>query len=487
MFLRRFLTAFILMTTGLALTVHGAKPSFTSYELESGNNKIRYFDFNKDGLDDIIVIDEPNLVFFFQDPKEGFTTVANLVYPLENKPSVIWNAKLGNNSGQNILIMTDRGVSTLTYVSKTSPLEIKKIISRQTIIPEKCEKSPILYFNLSANTAGEYPLLLVPTEDNLEIWKFDNQWRYAYSLEGIPHTQIWGPQYGPQMLAGYTKEQLLDMNIGDLNSDGIDDLVVCENNNEKTLFNIYLQTKGAFSLKPSLSFEEELNWRKWICLQDINRDGHVDIIKTNWLQEAWFLPIADSGKVIVQIFIAGPNGDIPGEAQYVFRKSDWTPSLPIVDIDGDGFIDLVLGFGQFDSRESIRKAITAKKLNHTLRFHFYNGKGFDQKPNFETEISVQLDDRGPIFTSRGDRVESRINLDGDFNGDGSRDLLVLDRADKASVYFFISREKGFSKKADIQFNMKSSYFVVSDLNHDKISDLIVSGRKLTVFLSKKDK
>ncbi len=82
-------------------------------------------------------------------------------------------------------------------------------------------------------------------------------------------------------------------------------------------------------------------------------------------------------------------------------------------------------------------------------------------------------------------MESRTSLDGDFNGDGNRDLLVIDKADKASVYFFISRKKGFSKKADIQFNMKSARFIVSDLNKDKISDLIVSGHKLKVFLSKR--
>jgi len=33
---------------------------------------------------------------------------------------------------------------------------------------------------------------------------------------------------------------------------------------------------------------------------------------------------------------------------------------------------------------------------------------------------------------------------GDFNGDGKTDLLVRDHSDAISVYFFVSREKGFS-------------------------------------------
>jgi len=361
----------LLVMDGLSPEAVVAKPRFGSYELKSKHEEMLFSDFDGDGLDDIVIIDEPNLVFFFQNPKRGFAKNPDLVYSLGDKPSVIWSANFGNSPGQNILVMTDDGVSELACVDKTSPPAKRKIISRQTIIPEKCENYPIIFFTLSANTAEEFPLIFIPTEDELEVWKYDKEWRHAYSLQGVPNTRIWGPH----RTAGYTKQYWLNMNVGDLNGDGLDDLVICEDNNGKTLFNIYPQTKeGAFLLKPSQSFEDEWNWRKWICLQDINKDGKVDIIKNTWLQEPWFIPGVDSGKVIVQIFLAQLNGNIPDKARYVFRKSDWTPSMPIVDIDGDGLIDLVLGYGQFDSREGIRKAITAKKLNHTLRFHFYGNE-----------------------------------------------------------------------------------------------------------------
>ena len=127
--------------------------------------------------------------------------------------------------------------------------------------------------------------------------------------------------------------------------------------------------------------------------------------------------------------------------------------------------------------------------NHTLRFHFYGNDGFEQNPNFQTNISVQLDYRGPYFTSRAGRVEKQMSLDGDFDGDGDKDLLVKDRKDKASVYFFISRKKGFSKKANMHFSIKRvERFITDDLNEDGISDLIVLDRNkdsFKVFLSKR--
>jgi len=106
----------------------------------------------------------------------------------------------------------------------------------------------------------------------------------------------------------------------------------------------------------------------WLCWADLNRDGNVDLIKSVWLDEPSFLPGVPSGKVLVSTYIADPHDRIPDEPQQVFRKNDYMMALPVVDVDGDGFLDLVLGYSHIDSRESLTKAISAKKIDSVSGF-----------------------------------------------------------------------------------------------------------------------
>jgi len=134
--------------------------------------------------------------------------------------------------------------------------------------------------------------------------------------------------------------------------------------------------------------------------------------------------------------------------------------------------------------------ITAKKLDDSLRFYFYRpGAGFPKEADCQRDVVIHLD-RAEMQEELAQYFGRYVKLGGDFNGDGKTDLLVRDHSDDISVYFFVSREKGFSLEPDLRFSCPEPIdeWQVADLNNDGVSDLIVKLAKqkgYRIFISQK--
>ena len=471
---------FVLVLILLVKPAAIAKPIFISSEIEGAGTEILFADLDGDHLKDAVLIDGLNLSVYYQDAKTGFPRQPQQQYRLTG-PAMIWPARLGKTA-DSLLLLTSEGVTELDFTNRTTPPERSQIIQQPTIIPTQLKELPVINDSFSAETGTAWPLLLVPTADGLQVWQHQADWHQAQFIGHTVDSHIRPLVTNP----GYSSSFSLNLSLSDVNGDGRDDLMVMrEAAGGHQIFNLYLQsTNGLFAQEPSLNYTNKPDWRTTLCWQDINHDGRIDLIKSTVSDEPFFVPGLRSGKVLVALYLADEHGRIPAEPQQVFRKNDWSSALPVSDVDGDGFMDMVTGNIPINTREGARNMITTEQLDLNLKFYYYQpGTGFPQEADFQRNVAIHFH-RG--FLTNSERrlyYERYVNLNGDFNGDGKKDLLARDHSDEISVYCFLSREQGFSSSPDFRFKCPEPVdsFDVKDLNDDGLSDLIVRVQERNLF------
>lgn len=479
-------------------------------------SEVLFGDLDGDGLKDLILVNDLKLSIFYQSPASGFTRAPQQTHRLEHRPCIVWTARLGKASAS-LLLMTSDGVTELVFTNRAGPPEARQIIKQPTIVPAACEETNVLCLSLSVETGSGWPLLLLPAADGLQVWStlrsatedgstlrsatngsslrsvtkdgatLDGQqrgpWHQAQVIGGILDARLRPSLANP----GYTTSVGLNLSVSDINGDGRDDLLTRRSDLGQTnTYTLYLQqTNGLFAVEPALKYADPVEPNSWLGWFDFNHDGKVDLIKSTWLNEPSFVPGHSSGKVLLRTYQADARGRLPAEPQQVFRKNDWTAAVPAVDIDGDGLLDLALGFSPLDTREGVRKEITAKQLDFNLKFYFYRaGTGFPKEADCQRDVVIRLDQAALLLSwERRLYFERYVQLTGDFNGDGKTDLLVRDHSNDLSVYFFASRQNGFNPRPDLKFRCPELVedWQVEDLNNDGVSDLIVKLAKQDAF------
>jgi hypothetical protein len=537
--------------TLLNSNANAASRRFNASEIAGQSSDFFVADLDGDGLKDLVLLKGFKLAVFFQDAERGFANEPQLRYSLGEDPCVIWATKLaagggtetvpkpaaetaalrtgtnGASSGtfakkawgaESVLVMTSRGVAELRFTTRTNGPTIRQIVEQQTILPEKSMQTNGVYLRLSVETKvnrlpvqdrasdggswrqkdDQSPLLIVPTREGLQVWSMG---RDAHAGEG----RRWGigqtitnavdhrlrPTFDNP---GYDAWSVLNFSVDDVNGDGREDLMIRSREIGLTnTYRLYLQqTNGLFSAEPVVTYGDRIEPHAWLGWIDINGDGKVDLIKSTWLNEPSLIPAHSSGKVIVRIYMADKSGNYSAEPQQVFRKNDWLPPVPVLDIDGDGFADLALGFSPLETREGIRKEITAKQLDLNLKFYFFRpGTGFPKEADSQRDLAIRMDETELLLSwGRGLYFESYVQFGGDFDGDGKTDLLVRDHKDSISVYSFISRDKGFSTNPSARLSCPGiiQEWLIEDLNNDGVSDLLVRVEQpnaIRVFVSQK--
>ncbi len=244
---------------------------------------------------------------------------------------------------------------------------------------------------------------------------------------------------------------------GDLNNDGLPDLVFTANMDQPK---IYLN-KGHFVFEDitERSKVKADGWKTGVTLADVNGDGWLDI----------FICRSGHGDEETRrnlLFINQKNGTFKEEAaSYGLDTKGNSTQAVFFDYDNDGYLDLFL------LRHSIRRMKNFDVAYMKMAYDSLAGdKLFHNDGNGHfTDVSGKAGIIGnPICFGLGVAVA-------DFNGDGWPDLYVTNDYDEDD-YLYINQKDGTFKESIRSYLGHTSKFSmgcdVADVNNDGMSDLL---------------
>jgi hypothetical protein len=488
----RKLRTLLLKLLALSLVTLGtvqARTRFDSGEIAAGEGALLVGDLDGDGLKDLVVVNETNLFFYYQGANPVFGMGNRQSCPMERVPALVCAGRSSRGS-DSVFILTSAGVDEVLATNRQGMPLRRTVIHQPMILPAGAQGINVQSFAFAAERRGAPATLLVPVAEGLQVWQCHGGWHCAQTLKDGVERVGWVSAAS----LGRSTSMSVSLSVQDVNGDGRDDLMIRRGwGGQTNSYELYLQqTNGQFGEPPAMVWRARQESDSWLCWTDLNRDGRIDLIQGHWLDELSLIPGIPSGKVMVGIFTADERGILPAKPQQVFRKHDWIARVPVADIDGDGYPDLVLGYGSIDTREGLRKQVTAKQLDYSLAVHLYRkGAGFPAESDFRRKVLIHLDRSALLLGTNPEEYYQRyVRLEGDFHGDGRTALMVRDRAEEISAYCFVSRAQGFSEEADFRFKCSADIqdWEVADLNGDGISDLMVRMGKdsaVRVFMSRK--
>ncbi|AQT60991.1 FG-GAP-like repeat-containing protein [Cellvibrio sp. PSBB023] len=315
--------------------------------------------------------------------------------------------------------------------------------------------------------------------------------------------------------------------MGDLNGDGISDLVWLDQATAgshqqagmflprkiRYAFGV-IATNGQFELQEQLFSNISINRpmlnARSIKIIDINNDGRMDVVVGNEYKHGSSQVVTDYA---AYLSIPMPDGTwkLSASASESYSSPQELLDLTLVntstiesDLNGDGLPDAIVWpigdlpwdsetFGQYPASyvalRSFTEGYSKKTLNHILGSpSLIAGVTYENQPNANFTNNM---DTAPILKP--------VNLHGDFNGDGSVDLIAdvwrsydgcymrddfyraCDRMDSATVIYTI--HKSNTGVYDLRYHSSNLGFILDnwdaaiDLNNDGLTDIV--SRSLT--------
>lgn len=469
-------------------------PAFRTnrFDFSGAVRRVLARDIDGDGKKEVVVQQKGTLEIFRLGPR-GYSAAlsSSAVLP---KETFLWTfANVDEVPGEDLVCMTADGVVALPLKEGAYPGPANRVIETQTVFTGLLTDPPLQKdFSNDLDADGDADLIL-PLRGAFAIYaqtapaKFVLKQSIPVEMDIGVDTGGWGVQTPVTQSVALPRFQL-----GDYTADGRTDLLFVGS----APWRVFAQAEdGTFPAAPEAAVlagapakkkrDRQFDWPVPPEVADVNGDRIADIL------------YSDAGNGTTTLFLGKTGGADFGKPSDVKRFDGWVLSHDLVDLNGDGRLDLVLvrvpklGIG-----EALQILLTRTVDLDVAIFLNQPDGAFGAQPAHSRTIEVPL---VLSISNTAIKVESPyiINFSGDFTKDGRKDLMVKTADDEISIFFggdekslFASKPGATLKTIDTS-SFTSTTVTVDDLNGDGVSDVILHHRDIAdqahvveVFLSK---
>ncbi len=473
------LTCMLLSTSPMHAQVY---PSFRQHVLRvsSGTYDVCVKDLNGDEAQDIVVLHsrartlesypERALSIFMQD-RDAFTSEPTQTI-LADKGEILFDVgDLDGDGNQELVFLLEDGISVRQFVDGRYSQVLEHIVATSSVfLPHDDSVLPRhrLILDIDGDSAPE---IIIPQRHELHILsdRWDGEFRLVQRLWTSPEYKL------PPRSALTQSLELPVCRAQDYNGDGFSDILAVSGDR----LDVFLQYPQTCVNPQSSLTPPDLRYRMGtrnvnttvlesltpvsasVETRDLNGDGYVDIIVTQGSRATFTHRISQ-----IQVYLnkLGRYAILP---DHVFTTENFGGEHIIRDFNGDGLQDFALLTFKIGFTQAIKFLLTKKA-----------GNAFDIYP-MRSDHTYPPKSVRRISFSRSIRIDEILgstlchSFEGDFNGDGFRDLLI-GTGDETITVFPGHSQTLFNKKPSLKIPAAiSPHLWVGDLNRDGYSDIIL--------------
>lgn len=429
----------------------------------------RVGDCNGDGKSDVIlIVDENNgqrvAKVYLQREGDRFPPTAGQTLPLSASTNLVQMADLDGDGRAEVVTVDRQGLWIYRSDGQQLLPSTQPAAAAATIFAGGIERSILPQEFI--RVVGGRPLALVPTAEGFSVWEYRQGKFQALGQIGVNHMVFQderpAKQFGNQ--AGGFGMSLPEVSAGDANGDQRDDLYLLWPDR----LAIFLQNgSGGFDNPPKtfLRFQKTEGDFCQAQLADFDRDGRQDLICSRSLGGV------SGAHTEIDFYPADRLLQGNAEGSQHVTLTDACGNLLVDNLDRTGGLELIVPAIELGIMSTVKTMITGKTDFHLLVYPIDNLGRPAKEPAVRRKLSCR-----PSFDQANPTASIRVELSGDYDGDGLPDVAFADGDGQLSFYRGVPGEY-IQTKASLVLDMPDpDRLQVASLNGDGRSDLVVIHR-----------